>query len=128
MDTYLTLTAERQRLLCEQAEARTGLIPASIEKDFWVCWTLRELFSLPVWGVQLTFKGGTSLSKCWKLIERFSEDIDVVIDRRFLGFDTEKLSNKQLNKLRETCSLRIETELKPLLEEHIGKRIPAVET
>ena len=51
-----------------------------------------------------------------------------MIDRRFLGFDTEKLSNKQLNKLRETCSLRIETELKPLLEEHIGKRIPAVET
>ena len=128
MNSYLALTADRQRLLCEEAEPRTGLIPTSIEKDFWVCWTLRELFSLPEWGAQLTFKGGTALAKCWKLIERFSEDIDVVINRRFLGFDAEKLSNKQLNKLREVCSERIKTELKPLLGESIAKRIPATET
>jgi predicted nucleotidyltransferase component of viral defense system len=89
MNTFLHLPAERRRLLCEEAQARLGLAPASIEKDYWVCWTLRELFSLPVWGEQLTFKGGTSLSKGWKLISRYSEDIDVVIDRGFLGFGGE---------------------------------------
>ena len=47
--------------------------PAIVEKDFWVCWTLRELFCLPGWGQSITFKGGTSLSKCWGLINRFSE-------------------------------------------------------
>ncbi len=58
-----------------------------VEKDFWVGWTLRELFRLPVMGEHLIFKGGTSLSKVFKVIERFSEDIDVSIDRGFLGFD-----------------------------------------
>ena len=58
-----------------------GLQAVSVEKDFWVCWTLRELFRLPGVGEHLTFKGGTSLSKAWKLIERFSEDIDLVVDK-----------------------------------------------
>jgi hypothetical protein len=57
-----------------------------VEKDFWVCWTLKELFRLPAIGEHLIFKGGTSLSKVFKVIERFSEDIDVSIDRSFLGF------------------------------------------
>ena len=63
-----------------------GLQAVSVEKDFWVCWTLGELFSLPGIGEHLTFKGGTSLSKAWKLIERFSEDIDIVVDKEALGF------------------------------------------
>ena len=58
----------------EQAGAELGLPAASIEKDFWVCWILKELFSLPDIGEHLTFKGGTSLSKGWGLIRRFSED------------------------------------------------------
>ena len=57
-----------------------------MEKDLWVSWTLRALFRLPSSGPYLTFKGGTSLSKGWKLIDRFSEDIDIVINREFLGF------------------------------------------
>jgi hypothetical protein len=57
-----------------------------LEKDFWVCWTLKELFRLPTIGEHLIFKGGTSLSKVFKIIKRFSEDIDVSIDRNFLGF------------------------------------------
>jgi predicted nucleotidyltransferase component of viral defense system len=47
-----------------------GLVNSSVEKDFWVSWTLQKLFTLPEWGAHLTFKGGTSLSKGWKLIER----------------------------------------------------------
>ncbi len=86
MDAFLTLPADHQREACREAEARTRLRAASIEKDFWVCWTLRELFTLPEWGPYLTFKGGTSLAKAWQIIDRFSEDIDVVIDREFLGF------------------------------------------
>lgn len=60
--------------------AKLNLSEIAVEKDFWVCWTLRKLFDLPEWGEHLMFKGGTSLSKCWNLIERFSEDIDRVVD------------------------------------------------
>src|SRR5438132_11856020 len=98
MDNFIKLSAEDQGAYCEQVQATLGLASASIEKDFWVCWTLRELFTLPEWGENLIFKGGTSLSKAWKLIERFSEDIDVVIDREFLGFGGEMLSGNQQKK------------------------------
>lgn len=63
--------------------------PYIIEKDFWVCWTLDHLFSGPFADV-LTFKGGTSLSKGYKIIERFSEDIDLTIDKAALTLDPEK--------------------------------------
>src|ERR1700720_521656 len=103
MNGYIELNRDDRRLLCEQARAELGLPAESIEKDFWVCWTLRELFTLAEWGQRLTFKGGTSLSKGWKLIERFSEDIDVVIDREFLGFGAEHLGSKQMSKLQKVC-------------------------
>lgn len=124
MDAFLTFTTDRQRLLCEEAQSRLGFVPATIEKDFWVCWTLRELFNLPVWGEQLTFKGGTSLSKGWRLISRFSEDIDVVIDREFLGFGGETLSNNRQGKLRNECSRRIMEELQPELAQRLRDAIP----
>ena len=101
---------ERRRRFCDEAQAKLSLRAASIEKDFWVCWTLREIFSLPGCGSHLTFKGGTSLSKAWKLIERFSEDIDVVLDRGFIGFGGDKspeaaASNKQREKRLEALKL-----------------------
>lgn len=89
MRDFIVLSNKRQRLIYEQAQSRTGLPSASLEKDFWVCWTLNQLFYSNLWGQSLTFKGGTSLSKCWGLIDRFSEDIDIVIDRTFLGFSGE---------------------------------------
>ena len=70
-----------RRLACLQVEDRKRLQAASVETDFWVCWTLRELFSLPKTDGWMTFKGGPSLSKAWGLIERFSEDIDIVVDK-----------------------------------------------
>lgn len=81
MDAFLTQPVERQRIVYEEAGRRLGLSAGIVEKDLWVCWTLRTLFGLPASGPHLTFKGGTSLSKGWKLIDRFSEDIDIVIDR-----------------------------------------------
>jgi predicted nucleotidyltransferase component of viral defense system len=86
MDSFLKQPVQRQRVIYEEAGRRLGLSAGSVEKDLWVCWTLRALFRLPASGPQLTFKGGTSLSKGWNLIDRFSEDIDIVINREFLGF------------------------------------------
>lgn len=62
---------------------------AIVEKDFWVCWTLDYLFQDSPWKDQLAFKGGTSLSKAFGAIERFSEDIDLVLDWRVLGYTDE---------------------------------------
>ena len=124
MQDFLRLSAERRALLFEQAQQILGLAPASIEKDFWVCWILRELFSLPEWGTQFAFKGGTSLSKAWKIIQRFSEDVDVVIDRQFLGFGGELSRNRQ-KKLVQACSERIRTEVQPRLEGKLKETLPS---
>ncbi|WP_317193729.1 nucleotidyl transferase AbiEii/AbiGii toxin family protein [Marivirga atlantica] len=78
---------------------QTGLPAIAVEKDWWVTLVLRTVFSLSV-AEHLVFKGGTSLSKGWDLIERFSEDIDLALDRRFLGFEGD-LSKTQVKKLRK---------------------------
>lgn len=74
------------------AGEKRGLLPLLIEKDYWVCWTLERLFTLPEFREHLLFKGGTSLSKVYGLIQRFSEDIDISLSRAALG---EGLSNPE---------------------------------
>lgn len=120
MQAFVELPAEARLRLCNEAEARLGLRAVAIEKDFWVCWTLRELFGMPEWGEHFTFKGGTSLSKAWHLIERFSEDIDLVISRDFLGFAgdrapeharSRKQQRQRLDALKATCRERIHDSL-----------------
>lgn len=75
-----------RRDLFQTTSLRLGTPAANIEKDFWVCLTLEALFNWPMEnGAQLLFKGGTSLSKAWGLISRFSEDIDVSLSRDDLG-------------------------------------------
>lgn len=86
MHEFVDMAPADRAGLCAEVADTLGFTTASVEKDFWVCWCLRLLFTHPSWGAHLTFKGGTSLSKCWKLIDRFSEDVDVVIDRDWLGF------------------------------------------
>ena len=78
--------ADRHALFMNTA-GKTGLTVAIIEKDFWVCWTLDYLFHRCKWSNDLAFKGGTSLSKAFHLIERFSEDIDLILDWRVLGYE-----------------------------------------
>ena len=80
-------TRERQELFGEAA-IRLGMNAAVVEKDFWVCWILKHLFAEPELQGQLVFKGGTTLSKVFHLIERFSEDIDLILDWRLLGYGT----------------------------------------
>ena len=76
---------ERAELFAETAD-RKGLPEAIIEKDFWVCWVLKQLFSIEALSGRLLFKGGTSLSKIFHAINRFSEDIDLAVDYAALGF------------------------------------------
>jgi predicted nucleotidyltransferase component of viral defense system len=70
---------ERAEVFAETAD-RKGLPEAIIEKDFWVCWVLEQLFSIEALSGRLLFKGGTSLSKIFHAINRFSEDIDLAVD------------------------------------------------
>lgn len=80
-----------------------------IEKDWWVTAVLRAMFCLP-YAQHLSFKGGTSLSKCWHLIDRFSEDIDIAIDREYLGFSGTLSKTQISDKVRRaTCSFVRET-------------------
>jgi hypothetical protein len=75
----------RAELFAETAN-RVGLPESLVEKDFWVCWMLGQLFSIEEFRGRLLFKGGTSLSKVFRAITRFSEDIDVAVDYTTLGF------------------------------------------
>ena len=77
---YTDLSADEQREVIQRVQAENRLQLQIIEKDWWVTAVLRALFSLP-YSEHISFKGGTNLSKCWNLIERFSEDADIAIDR-----------------------------------------------
>src|SRR5712692_8609139 len=137
MDAFLMLPDDRRRALCEEAGRELGLSAGSVEKDFWVCWMLKALFDLPTSGPHLTFKGGTSLSKGWKLIQRFSEDIDLVIDRDFLGFGgkhspedapSNKQRAKRLEHLMGACQRHIRDSLMPAIEQHVRASLAELTT
>jgi hypothetical protein len=132
MDAILTLSPKQRVELFEQTTQQTGIEAVIIEKDFWVCWTLKELFQLPAMGEHLIFKGGTSLSKVFKVIERFSEDIDVSIDRSFLGFGganepesgaSNKEKQRRIEALKTACQQKITKELLPALDAAIKTKV-----
>lgn len=91
---------------------KMGLNDAIVEKDFWVCFTLDHLFHRCLWKDAITFKGGTSLSKAFNLISRFSEDIDLILDWRVLGYGKdepwEKRSNTKQNAFNKEANARAE--------------------
>ena len=90
--------------ILDQVNGRTNSDQQTIEKDWWVTQVLRVLFSRP-YAEHLSFKGGTSLSKAWNIIERFSEDIDIAISREYLGFAGELSRTQVSDKLRRAaCS------------------------
>jgi hypothetical protein len=119
--------SERQELFELTAEKRGMGTTAIVEKDFWVCWTLKHLFEHPELSKQLIFKGGTSLSKVYGLIDRFSEDIDLVLDWGIVSGeqdpmgDRTKRKQQQLNKVLndEACDYIANTML-PDLEVALG--------
>ena len=81
---FLQLPSDERRLYIEEAAGRRGLSPVILEKDFWVCWLLSVLFEA-TFSDAIVFKGGTSLSKVFGVIDRFSEDIDLSLAPDFLG-------------------------------------------
>ena len=99
MKAFIQLSKKDKLNVFNQVSERSGLPSSAVEKDWWVTLSLNIIFSLP-YANQIIFKGGTSLSKAWNLIERFSEDIDLVIDRKHLGFEGD-LSKTQVKKLRK---------------------------
>ena len=132
MDGVARLPAHDRADLFNEAGARRGLVPAILEKDFWVCWMLKRLFALPGKNPSLIFKGGTSLSKIYGAIRRFSEDIDLSFDRRDLGYggerDPESASSKKktqqlIDELVKEVQQHIDTVLLPRLNEVIEAQL-----
>src|SRR5271154_2975068 len=94
---FLKLPADERRLYIEQAAVQRNVSPVVLEKDFWVCWLLGILFESEFAG-SLVFKGGTSLSKVFGVIERFSEDIDLSLSPEFLKLPKAGTSRNQADK------------------------------
>lgn len=86
MDRFARFSAQDRQDVFSDVAAQLGIRPTIIEKDFWVCLVLKLLFEKFAFKQSLVFKGGTSLSKVHGLIQRFSEDIDLVLDWRLIGF------------------------------------------
>ena len=84
---FLELPKETRINIFNRVADQLGITPFAVEKDWWVTRTLSIIFEMENVAPHLVFKGGTSLIKAWNLIERFSEDVDLAIDRAYLGFD-----------------------------------------
>ena len=119
MDRIARADADERRRVFELAARRLALIPAVVEKDFWVCYTLRHLFHASRFGSSIVFKGGTSLSKAFGLIQRFSEDIDLILDWRLLGYGLnepwEERSKTKQDKFKTDCIERTNAYLAEIL-------------
>lgn len=124
---------DRSDLFRAAAEARGVTVPI-IEKDFWICWILRQLFMLDDLPAELTFKGGTSLSKVFGIIDRMSEDIDLVIDRAGLGFAgegdpaTEGLGTKERERRIEALKRAAAEFIERTLADRLRRRISDILT
>lgn len=112
MNNIAKINSIDRKALFQNTAAKMGLTEAIVEKDYWVCFMLDYLFHRCQWKGNIAFKGGTSLSKAYGLIERFSEDIDLILDWRVLGYEKDEpwesrsntkqdLFNKEANKRTE---------------------------
>lgn len=113
MKEWFKLSEEDRRVVINQVSSKTGLLPVAVEKDLWVMIALNAIFSTEL-AEHLVFKGGTSLSKAWGIIERFSEDIDLAIDRSFFGFNG-NLSRSQVKNLRKASCKYVDEKFPKLL-------------
>lgn len=104
MEKVARMNAKERNAIFTETAARMGTNPAVVEKDFWVSWVLKKIFEDEALAPKFIFKGGTSLSKVYKVIQRFSEDIDLILDWRELGSGNplETRSNTQQAKFNET--------------------------
>jgi hypothetical protein len=114
MERVARLPARERSELYSETATQKGTTPAVVEKDFWVTWVLYRLFQEPDLAQLLMFKGGTSLSKAYHLIERFSEDIDLVLDWRVLG------GEDPLAERSKTKQAQLNTALNEQAQQYIG--------
>jgi hypothetical protein len=136
MNNFIKLNNDEKNEYFNKAASIIKLPVHLIEKDFWVSWTLNKLFSIEPIKDFIIFKGGTTLSKVYKVIKRFSEDIDISIEKSFLGFsgitdpNNTKLSNKKrINLIKELsgeCSKFVSTQFINLLREEFNKELSGV--
>jgi len=122
MDNVALLPTDDRAALFGETGARRGVANTIIEKDFWVCWSLRRLFGLPKGATaSLVFKGGTSLSKAFDAIRRFSEDIDLSFDRAELGYTGERDPEK--DGISKKQAARLIEDLVGDVERHIAEKL-----
>ncbi len=134
MNKIANLSLSGRKDLFNETAARMDLDPVIIEKDFWVCWILKQIFSMSEFSGRLVFKGGTSLSKCFHLIQRFSEDVDIAVNFEKLGFVNDRdprrvdLSYTKraslLKELMSVCHEYIQGEFFPILMTRIKEILP----
>jgi hypothetical protein len=128
MFEFARLPLDQRLPYFQEVANRRGLTRLIVEKDFWVCFSLRLLFSTPALENTFVFKGGTSLSKVFGIIKRFSEDIDLSIDPNWLGFGGENRPDaaksrshfeKRWKKLNDACAVAVDQKVRPVLEQAI---------
>ncbi len=115
MSSFAQLSPTERSIYFNEAAARKGVSAVVVEKDFWVVWILSRLFALPDLCDQLVFKGGTSLSKVFNAINRFSEDVDLSVNPSFCGFTEDYLNDapssnqtqKRMKQLEAACIERV---------------------
>ena len=135
-ETFLALPPARRARAFEQAAAGQAGLDVILEKDFWVSWLLGVLFTLPEIAPHLVFKGGTSLSKVFGVIDRFSEDIDLCLVPEFVGADAagfDALTSRgkrdaAVMEMQALCSAKAQAVLMPALEAAIAKALGASTT
>jgi hypothetical protein len=125
MTDWLKVEDDRKKLVYEQVAANQGLPPIAIEKGFWVTLVLESVFGIKQ-AENMVFKGGTSLSKGWNLIQRFSEDVDLAVDRKAFGFDG-KLGSSKRTRLRKAIREFVLEELTPELKNILKEKGADVE-
>jgi hypothetical protein len=133
MSTFATLPAKERALFFRQYQEKRGVDPVIAEKDFWVCWLLGRIFAQPQLADACVFKGGTSLSKVFGAIERFSEDIDLAIIPASLGWEESDLDQapsrtkreERMAELEAACAAAVQATWQPLLEASIRTALGA---
>jgi hypothetical protein len=124
LDNFITFTKEDREFLFRTTAEKFGNIhPWIIEKDFWVVWILKQLYSLEV-ATSLYFRGGTTLSKVYNVIRRFSEDIDLGIDRKFFEFiDEIEIYQSTTSSQRERSLRRLNRVTRKYLQQELLRQL-----
>jgi Nucleotidyl transferase AbiEii toxin, Type IV TA system len=133
MTPFSNLPPDERALVINEAAGRLGLVPLVVEKDFWVCWTLARIFKVEAVAPHVIFKGGTSLSKVFGAIQRFSEDIDLAVSPQALGFTAAELDEapsasqrrQRVQALEAECERCVSERFRPALEAAIAARLGA---